>query len=73
MHFSLCEHAFLSLSSQYPRGQKAETETLATQGIGSSVNFRLLFSLQILEHWSPKLSHENDGLIFNPAEEVRKK
>lgn len=26
--------------------------------------------LQVLDHWSPKLSHENDGLIFNPAEEV---
>lgn len=23
----------------------------------------------VLETWSPKLSHENDGLIFNPAEE----
>lgn len=23
----------------------------------------------ILDAWSPKLSHENDGLIFNPAEE----
>lgn len=23
----------------------------------------------ILDTWSPKLSHENDGLIFNPAEE----
>lgn len=27
---------------------------------------------QVLESWSPKLSHENDGLIFNPAEEVSK-
>lgn len=23
----------------------------------------------ILDHWSPKLSHENDGLVFNPADE----
>ncbi|XP_066023476.1 mRNA-capping enzyme-like [Pocillopora verrucosa] len=23
----------------------------------------------VLENWSPKLCHENDGLIFNPAEE----
>lgn len=29
------------------------------------------FFLQILDAWSPKLSHENDGLIFNPAEEVQ--
>lgn len=29
-------------------------------------------SLQILDHWSPKLSHENDGLVFNPADEVKK-
>ena len=32
--------------------------------------FVLLFVFKILESWSPKLSHENDGLIFNPAEEV---
>ena len=31
----------------------------------------LSFSPQILDTWSPKLSHENDGLIFNPAEEVK--
>ena len=34
--------------------------------------FHALFSFvfKVLESWSPKLSHENDGLIFNPAEEV---
>ena len=32
--------------------------------------FVLLFVFKVLENWSPKLSHENDGLIFNPAEEV---
>ena len=34
------------------------------------LKFIFLF-LQILDAWSPKLSHENDGLIFNPAEEVQ--
>lgn len=38
-----------------------------------SIRAKKFFSLEktewVLDHWSPKLSHENDGLIFNPAEE----
>ena len=34
-------------------------------------HFLFCFVFKVLESWSPKLSHENDGLIFNPAEEVK--
>lgn len=38
-----------------------------------SIRAKKFFALEktewILDHWSPKLSHENDGLVFNPAEE----
>ena len=34
------------------------------------VSVLFCFVFKVLESWSPKLSHENDGLIFNPAEEV---
>ncbi|EDO40094.1 predicted protein [Nematostella vectensis] len=38
-----------------------------------SIRAKQFFPLEktawILEHWVPKLTHENDGLIFNPAED----
>ena len=39
----------------------------ASQG-GTVIN---ILHLQVLEKFVPKITHENDGLIFNPLEDVR--
>lgn len=55
------------------RNQAAQQGLLDKSKEPFSIRAKKFFPVEkaewVLENWSPKLCHENDGLIFNPAEE----
>lgn len=58
---------------EFARSQAAQQGLLDKSREPFSIRAKKFFPVEktewVLESWSPKLSHENDGLIFNPAEE----
>ncbi|XP_078355265.1 mRNA-capping enzyme-like, partial [Oculina patagonica] len=58
---------------EFARSQAAQQGLFDKSREPFSIRAKKFFPVEkaewILESWSPKLSHENDGLIFNPAEE----
>ncbi|KAJ7350989.1 hypothetical protein OS493_037346 [Desmophyllum pertusum] len=58
---------------EFARSQAAQQGLFDKSREPFSIRAKQFFPVErtewVLEKWSPKLSHENDGLIFNPAEE----